>query len=409
MRVKHQILALVLALPLLAFTAGSALANVAANTEIINSAQLTFSGGTANASVTVTVDLVPAQPNVSITDANGAYTAPDTPALTNSVRITATANGPASYTVGPNVTASTNADTPSVSGGTTVTIGATVTSGTSTTTFLTVPASGASGSGSAVNGIGINDTVVFTVNGNTYTRQVTGTTDNGDKTFRLLLDSAIPAADIPVAGVQVGEQTTVNLSVLPGTVQTPGTNVTVTVQAAVSTSGVTDVTVTNSNANYWTTPAPNVNMTKYVRNLTTGTSNPTAGSGTTFTINTSTREYFNAGVTGKPGDTLEYVIVASSVAGGAELTDCAISDLIPESFVTLKTGVYGGNDVFYIAPDNSTATFTAAGVGANQASFVAGARPTNLSVNVGTGASSSATGSIPAGDSVTVAYQVTIK
>jgi hypothetical protein len=387
----------------LAASAGSALANLAANTAIINTARLTFDGGSANASVTVTVSLVPAQPNVTITDANSAYTAVNTPALTNSVRITATANGPASYTVDPSVSASTNTDLPSVSGGAAVIIGATVSTGTSGTTYVTVPASGASGNDAPVNGIAVNDTILFTVNGNQYTKQVTSTTDNGDSTFKLNWSGAIPGADVPMAGVQVGEQTTVNLSVLPGTVQTPGTNITVTVLAAVSTSGVADVSVSNSNANYWTTPSPNVNMTKYVRNLG-ATGNPAAGTGTTYIINTVSREYFISGVTGKPGDVLEYVIVAGNT-GATDLTGAAISDLVPVEFVTFRTGVYGSDDVFYIDPDNVTATFTAAGVGANQASFVS----PDLVVNVGTGAGNLLTGTIPAGKSVTVAYQVTIK
>jgi hypothetical protein len=387
----------------LAASAGSALANLAANTAIINTARLTFDGGSANASVTVTVSLVPAQPNVTITDANSAYTAVNTPALTNSVRITATANGPASYTVDPSVSASTNTDLPSVSGGAAVIIGATVSTGTSGTTYVTVPASGASGNDAPVNGIAVNDTILFTVNGNQYTKQVTSTTDNGDSTFKLNWSGAIPGADVPMAGVQVGEQTTVNLSVLPGTVRAAGTNITVTVQAAVSTSGVADVSVSNSNANYWTTPSPNVNMNKYVRNLG-ATGNPAAGTGITYTINTVSREYFTSGVTGKPGDVLEYVIVAGNT-GATDLTGAAISDLVPVDFVTFRTGVYGGDDVFYIDPDNVTATFTAAGVGANQASFVS----PDLVVNVGIGAGNLLTGTIPAGKSVTVAYQVTIK
>ncbi len=44
----------------LAAMAGSAFANTAANTAIVNSAKLTFTGGSANATVTVTVALVPA-------------------------------------------------------------------------------------------------------------------------------------------------------------------------------------------------------------------------------------------------------------------------------------------------------------------------------------------------------------
>ena len=388
----------------ISLSAGNVLANTAANTEIINNATLTFNGGAASATVTVTVALVPSQPNISITDTNGAYTAPDTPALTDSVRITSTANGPADYTVTPSINSDSNTSGAAVNGGPTVAIGASVTTGTSSTTYVTVPASGAGGDDAEVNGIAVGDTIVFTVGGTTYTRQVTSTTDNADGTFRLNWSGATA---VPSAGVQVGEQRTVNLSVLPGTVAIPGTDITAEVTAAVGTAGVADVSVTNSNPNAWTTPSPNVSMTKYVRNISDGAFNPAAGSGTSFTINTISREYFTSGVTGQPGHTLEYVIVASNV-GATELTGAAISDLIPEAFVTLETGVYGTGDVFYIAPDTSTASFTAGAIGANQASFVAGNDP-NLIVNVGTGASNLLTGAIPAGDSVTISYQVTIK
>jgi len=394
---------LTLALALLV-PATQALANVAANTEIINSARLSFDGGSASATVSVTVALVPSQPNVTVNNATGAYTAPDTPDLTDSVVVTSTANGPADYTVTPSVSGSTNTASPSVTGGATVSIGATVTTGTSGTTYVTVPASGASGADSPVNGIGVNDTIVFTVGGNTFTRQITSTTDNGDGTFSLNWSGA---TDAPASGVQVGEQKTVNLSVLPGTVTSPGSDITVTVQAVVGTSGVSDVTAANATPNSWTTPSPNVNMTKYVRNLTDSDSNPTAGSGTTLTINSFSREYFTSGVTGKTDDTLEYVIVATNT-GGADLTGCAISDLVPEAFVDLETGVYGSDDVFYIDPAGATDTFAAGAVGANQASFVAGSDP-NLVVNVGTGASNTLTGTIPASQSVTISYQVTIK
>ncbi|MFN2365395.1 MAG: hypothetical protein ABR523_02900, partial [Desulfurivibrionaceae bacterium] len=105
--------------------------------------------------------------------------------------------------------------------------------------------------------------------------------------------------------------------------------------------------------------------------------------------------------------TLEYVIVAEN-SGGADLTGCAVSDLIPEAFVGLKTGVYGGDDVFYIDPAGTPSTFAAGAVGANQASFVAGGDP-NLIVNVGAGADSMTTGTLPVGNGVTVAYQVTIQ
>lgn len=389
-----------------ALSATSAFANTAANTSIVNSAKLTYTGGSASATVIVTVNLVPSTPNVTITNANGAYTAPDTSALTDSVIITSTANGPANYTVAPTVSASTNVTSPSVTGGASVSIGATVTTGTSGTTYVTVPASGASGSGSAVNGIGVGSTIVFAYNSTTHTVQVTGTTDNGDGTFKISWGggSAIPPADVPAAGVQVGEQKTVNLSVKPGTIQTPGTAITVTVQASVSTTGAANATATNGTPNNWTSSLPNISMTKYVRNVTTGAAG-SAGA-TSFTINTVTSTFYTAGVTGKPGDILEYVIQSINNAGGGafDLPGCAISDVLPTAFVDLANN-YGGQGVFYIDTNNATFKFTAAGVGANQASYVA----PNLVVNVGIGANSTTPGAIPVGKSVIVAYQVTIK
>lgn len=406
---------LLLAIPLLLagmLMAGTpAWANVAANTQIINKATLTFAGGSASASVMVTVALVPSTPNIRITSGNAAYTAPNTPAITDSVIITSTANGPANYTVTPSITGSTNvmvANPTSVNIGgaasTTVSIGATVTTGASGQTYVTVPASGATGNNNPVNGIGVGSTIIFTVNGNTYTNQVTSTIyDAVNSTYKINWTTAVPVADVPGVGVTVAEQKTVNVSVLPGTVQATGTDLTVTVKGTVSTAGAADATATTAPANKWTTPTANVSLTKYVRNASTAI----VGAGaTSFTINTLTSNYYTSGVTGKPSDTLEYVLVADN-AGVTDLNGSAITDGIPTAYVDLVTGPgpYGGKEVFYIDSTNATATFTAAGVGANQASYVA----PNLVVNVGVGANATTTGAIPAGKKVTIAYQVKIK
>jgi hypothetical protein len=394
----------------IASAAAPAFANVAANTQIVNKATLTFAGGSASASVTVTVALVPSTPNIRITSGNANYTAANTPTITDSVIITATANGPANYTVTPTVTGSTNvalANPASVNIGggaaTTVAIGASVTTGTSGQTYVTVPAGSAAGDNNAVNGIGVGSTIIFTVNGNTYTNQVTSTIyDAVSSTYKINWITAIPVADVPGVGITVAEQKTVNVSVLPGTVQATGTPITVTVKGTVSTAGAADATATTAPANSWTTPTANVSLTKYVRNLV-----PVVGSGaTSFTINTVTSTYYTSGVTGKPGDTLEYVLVADN-AGTTDLNGSAIADGIPTDYVNFVTGPgpYGGKEVFYIDSNNATATFTAAAVGANQSSYVA----PNLVVNVGVGANATTTGTIPAGKKVTIAYQVTIK
>jgi hypothetical protein len=397
----------------LAVPSGSAFANVAANTQIVNSAKLTYAGGSAAASVVVSVALVPSTPNVSINPGSTAYTAPNTPLIGDSVTITATANGPATYTIVPsipaggsvNVTAASPASVSVTSPS--VTIGASVTTGTSGTTFVTVPSGIAAGSGSAVNGIGPLSTIIFNVNGNSYTRSVLGTTDNGNGTFTINWSTPILAADVPPAGVLIAEQKTVQINVLPGTVLATGSNITVSVTAQVSTPNATTATVTTASPNIWTTPSPNVSISKYVRNASTGVAG--SGGAINFTINTVSSTFYTAGVTGKPGDTLEYVVVASNT-GTTDLNAAAISDQIPTAYVNFVTGPgpYGGKDVFYIDSTNATFTFTAASVGANQASYVISNSP-NLVVNVGTGASNLATGTVPAGKSVTIASHVIIK
>ncbi len=147
---------------------------------------------------------------------------------------------------------------------------------------------------------------------------------------------------MPGAGVQVGEQKTVNLSVKPGTVQTPGTDITMRVQAVVSTTGATDVTVSNTvaNPNTWTTPSPNISMTKYVRNLVAA-GNTSGSGGTSLTVNGTSNTYYTSGVTGKPGDILEYVVVSTN-NGAIDLAGCAVSDLVPTAYVAFQTGNYGG-------------------------------------------------------------------
>lgn len=410
-RLRAGIALLFLAAFGLAAPSGSAFANTAANTQIVNSAKLTYAGGSAAASVVVSVALVPSTPNVSITYGTANYTAPNTPPIGDTVTITATANGPASYTVVPSVGATSNIASSNPATVTTpnpvVTVGATVTTGTSGTTFVTVPAGIATGSGNPVNGIGASSTIIFTVNGNSYTRLVSSTTDNGNGTFAINWTTAIPAADVPLAGILVAEQKAVQVNVAPGTVLAPGTNITVAVSAKVTTPGANDTTVTTATPNTWITPSPNVSLNKYVRNV----SNPVVGNAgaTSFTINTVTSTFYTGGVTGKPGDTLEYVIVASNT-GATDLNSSALTDVVPTAYVNFVTnpGPYGGKEVFYIDPTNTSTVFTAAAAGANQASWVAGNNP-NLVVNVGAGASNSAPGSIPAGKSVTVAYQVTIK
>ena len=411
-------LALALAVTALscAQTAG---ASTAANTAIVNKAVLTYNNGlTAESSVTVKVDLVPALPNVTITRGEAAYQGVDTPPIPNTVTITSAANGPETYTVTPTITASTNSTDPSVTGGTPVVLGATITAGTGSSTSIIVPApmGGAITADSDVNGIAVNDIIVFTVNSHTYTPRVTSTQYNvTNNTFQInwANTDAIPAADILGAGVQVGERQQVNLSAKPGTINSLGLEITTTVKAEVTAPNFPANSATTAPANKWTSTPPTITFQKYSRNVTV----PVAGSGTPHfnasiegNTGAGSLPYYTGGVTGKPGDTIEYIIEASNSGTSAfDLTACSISDSVPTTYVTdLLTPYTGSRHIFYIDTDAVTTTINAGAVGANLASFVPGSTP-NLVVNVGVSANNNTPGTIPIGKGVTIAYQVKIK
>src|SRR6266568_842500 len=142
-----QCLGCVTALP-----AGSAWANTAANTQIINQATLSYNDGsgtkTASAGITVTVALVPSAVTVEVggpqtTSYNGAGTN-----LTDSFTLTATANGPDTYTLGSAVTSSSNTSNPPVPTATptaaSVPLGVTVIDLGSSTTVIVAHADGVS-------------------------------------------------------------------------------------------------------------------------------------------------------------------------------------------------------------------------------------------------------------------------
>ncbi|MBU5612067.1 hypothetical protein [Geomonas azotofigens] len=416
--VMKSLLALVLAAPAV-LCAQIASASTAANTAIVNRAVLSYNGGlTAESSVTVKVDLVPSTPNVTITRGDASYQGPDTPGIANTVTITSSANGPATYTVTPSVTASSNSTGASVTGGTSVVLGASITAGTGSTTSIVVPApiGGAVSADSEVNGIAVNDIIVFTVNSHTYTPKVTSTQYNAsNNTFTIYWANteAIAAGDVLGAGVQVGERQQVNLTAKPGTISTLGMDITTTVKADVTAPNFPTNSATTAPANKWTSTPPTITFQKYSRNVTA----PMTGTGTAH-YNTSIEgntgagslPYFTGGVTGKPGEVIEYVVEASnSGASTFDLTSCAISDYVPTSYVTDPLTPYtGSRQIFYIDTNGVTATLTAGAVGANQASYVAGNSP-NLVVNVGVNANATTPGTIPIGKGVTIAYQVKIK
>jgi hypothetical protein len=450
MKQKFRYLMALMLPVLLALPAASAWGATAANTQIYNNAILTYNGGlTANASVTVSVALVPAKPTLVLGN-NGTpgYTGVNTPTLTDTLTMTSNANGPATYTVttllGSGADVSTNilggaAVQPSLNAPFSVDLGASVTTATashsSSTTTLVIPEPDAAhiAPGPIVNGLGVGDKIQFTFNPGTgvttFTRNITAiAVDSVDHTVTLTF-SGLALAAAPPAGMPVFEQQDINSVVVgPGTVDVAGTNIVVKVYAQVTTPGVT-ATDSNIGTNTWTTPLPSVNFVKYVRNATPLSSgNPTAASaGATlacynarrnFTVNGSSKEYFPCNyVTAVPGDFLEYVIVAENSSATSDLTATAISDAIPFNYVSFITPYTGGKEVYY-SDTAGGANYLTANATTGQARFnvwpLTGPSVT-LTVNVGVGATALATGTIPkeavvgTPTSCYIAYQVQVR
>ncbi len=397
-------LLILLAVPLaLGLFAQNASASVAANTQIINQATLSYDDGSGlqsvNASVTVTVDLVPGLATLSSPlDQSGAYSGADTQQNYN-YTITASGNGPDIYTLtavvsgapapGNTVLSDPGSSTPTLSSAS-VNLGASVTVSGSTALVLNVPSDGVAGA--AVNGIAVGDTLV--VSGEA--RSVSAVTNTGSGTSTITLGSALSSA--PAAGVSVFEQQALTLDVFSGNLVSAGSNVTVSV----------DVTASNSAGNVSdqvasTYTSGNATLVKYVRNVTDPAGNSGGSGGQNFTVEAVSKTYFTGGVTGGTGDVLEYLLVVENTGSGpANL--CSVDDVLPSAFVTFSSDAYGApDDLLYI---NETATEIALteGGGDDQATL-SGA---TLTVTLGTGATPAAGGSIAAGKTVKVAYQVTI-
>ncbi len=352
-RLTTRILVSALLMIGLVAVAGNALASVAANAQIINQATLSYDDGTgiqtSSSSVTVTVALVEVAPAIDPgPDQSAAYTVPNIP-LDNSFTITATANGPDSYGLTPNLVSESNTGgaTLTVTSANPVLLGATVTfDASSTTTAIVVPADGTADA--VVNGIAPGDTVV--IGGDI--RTVQSVSDNATGTSTITLTVALPAA--PGAGVLVAEQQVVTVQVESGTITAAGTDITV-VKTLTATS-VSDPGESVTSGQITDTFTSGVaNLTKYVRNVT----NPVVG---TNSVSYNAVTYYQADVSAEPNDLLEYLLIASN-SGSGQVTAAEIEDVLPVSFVTLVTGGYSGQDFHYDDGTNPAVTYTAANDG----------------------------------------------
>ncbi|MZR63243.1 hypothetical protein [Alcanivorax sp. DP30] len=378
----------------------TAYASTAANTSITNTVTVNFDDAAGNAQTAVTasvsfsVNLVASAPILSApADVDPATES----TLYNQVyTVTATANGNDTYNI-TNASVNTNMDgDPAFGGDASIVLGGSTTAAaiTAGATTFTVPFDGTDDS--EVNLIAVGDTIVLDPTGTAEVATVTAideSTGAANNTATITVGSAL--ANSFAAGLIIGEQGTATITVTTDTVTTPPTgthNVTVTYTS------VADAGVTADDSVLYTVYRSALTVTKFVRN----DSNPN-GTGTSTSFNGQT--YYDSGVNGNPGDTMEYLVVVENPAGYGDAQNIVVSDPVPQ-FTTyvassVQMDVDGGGLVGYadtadngdaVETDGST-IYVYAGVGGDD---------TAAGLGNGTG------GTLAGGETASVLFQVTI-
>jgi uncharacterized repeat protein (TIGR01451 family) len=408
----QQYAALAVALGLSAsLVPATASANTAANATIRNVVTVAFAdaGGIAQpdvqAAVDVSVNLVAAAASLSApTDLS---TAPNSTAIYN-YTITTNANGVDNYTASvtallesANLSGSTAvlSQTTFDLGATTLAIGYTTSAGVTTAT-LSVPADGTTDA--SINGLEDTDTVLL---GSTLCT-VTVNTDSAlpaqptDAIPLSLLDVDCGANDVPTLayGALIAEQQSFTLTVDPNNFVAPGPEtIDVTIEATDGTNPSTDDTTT--------TVEQLLNVTKYVRNDTTGA----AGTGTPITVDLQT--YYPSGIVANPGQTLEYLVVIENV-GSQNATDVVISDAVPAftslQTATLATGDNTGSFSSCTVTENNDSCETSSGGATGTIYFSVGSTTAGDDTDGGTGNPNGDGGDIATGEFAYGRFQVLV-
>jgi len=327
---------------------GTASATTAANADITDTATLNYddTGCTAqapiSASVNITVNLVTAHPTLSApidaTTSSGVL-------LDYTYTITNNSNGPDIYTLtaaavlGAGVTSQANVfrDAGDTADITTMTLGATSATAAAIVgaTTISVPNDGTADA--SQNGIIVGDTIVIGTN----ILLVSAVSDTGAGIDTITFATTPLTAAVAI-GAQVGEQGTFLSRTTPiATVNNSTYVIPITANDGVTAGAApTDPTTT-------TVLVINLTVTKYVANGTApvvgGTPFPAVGKLDT-SLGAGGIIYYATGVTGNPGDVLEYAIVISNGPSAATATDIIITDPIP-NFTTLTSNIAVDNGV----------------------------------------------------------------
>lgn len=386
---------------------GLVYASTAANTTIRNTVTVSYTDAAAvaqtpvEASVDLTVNLVASAPTLS-SPANVDPTTENT-AVNLVYTITSTANGPDTYNFTSDDSRSNMNDdaditTPSITLGAT-TLAADAVDGAS---FIVVPYDSDAGNNAAVNGITAGDTiligtVVYTV----------GVIDKAatlsNNTVEIPLTTNITGATVPTGSI-VGEQATVIVVVTTDFI-TAGTSGTHTIETTATSTTDAGAATTQATATVITVRRPVLEVTKYVRNATPATTfNPVAADITVGGV-----DYYASGVSGNPGDTMQYLIVIDNSAAGAGIANnIVVSDPIPQftSFVPASISLDDGSGTFAAQAEavdsGSAAELDASGNGTVY--VYAGAGGSDFAPGAGNGTG----GTLQAGEISYVIFQVEI-
>ena len=379
----------------------------AANTTITNTVTVNYTDAASNAqtpveaSVDISVNLVASAPLLT-SPADVDPTTEDT-GVNLVYTITSTANGPDTYDftsadTRTNMDADATFTTPSVLlGATTVAAGITAAD-----TVITVPFDGTDDSN--VNGLVAGDTIVIDPTGVAEVATILSvdeTTGAASNTVTITLTAGTTNGF--TYGTLIGEQATQTVTVTTDTITT-GTSGTHSVLTTATSVADGAVFTTQGTATVITVRRPVLDVTKYVRNVTTVAFNPLVADITVDGVG-----YYASGVSGNPTDTMQYLIVIdNSAAGAGTANNIVVSDPIPQftTFVASSIELDDGSGTFAAqdetADDGDAAELDTTGNGTVYVYAGAGG------VDTAAGAGNGAGGTLLAGEISYVIFQVTI-
>lgn len=321
---------------------GLVYASTAANTTITNTVTVNFANAAnvaqtaVTSSVSFTVNLVPAAPTLVA----GPDIDPTTEAASATITytITSNANGPDVYDLSDSID-DTNINAPTgVNYPASVTLGATTLAaaiaGDGTSAVISVPFDG-DDADSSVNGIEAGDTII--INGDEYiVDSIDETTGAATNVVTITLTTNVDGGAVS-AGTIVPERQTFDVTLTTGTTIT-ATFAFGTHEVEITATSATDGNFAAADSATIYVRKPLMSVTKYVRNATPATTFNASGTGT---VDIGGVNYYTGGITGNPGDVMEYVIVVDNTASGAGVAkNIVVSDPIPMFTTLANTSVY---------------------------------------------------------------------